>query len=987
MAIKSKNPFQSILNRHPYLSLDKRLPPTKTENGNPLPSNGQVYIFDQDFESQFTLESIQVENFKSIISSEIDVSNTSFVGGYNSSGKSTHTQLVLLLSQWLTGESLSLEGAVPLNGPLISLGDNASELMNRHISTLHELGELDSEFEVEAVFNFKLNEGDGLDKRSFIFKLTPHLESTSSFAIKEISVSDQIVSQPRLDELWDGFFFDFDYDVDFGTLKNVTYKKKYTRKLIDRTFHDDILLVKKTAVGKSIIPGESYLRNPFKDDKYISFFSESVEIDNIERYSVNSIHPYSLTISSQLNTSLGNRQPEVYVETTSALKLGIFLNVLGDLEKLRDKNLGNPQAIQDSLKKRQVSYESEKVSRETYSKCEDSKQILENVYDQVIEEFELLRNSLRGELQDPSFLKEIQATFESIHTKAVDSLEPYECFDDAFDYLVLYCLSIASYHDDTISAFKKPPLVTMGETSFFNQNNLGNFIKYSYFKKGHSFTNELIKNMRKYLSNFIISLFSESERSNHSFESFQLRIENIHIDEQLLIQSAVDSESMDLISDTGVYEKEILSGSKINLFYQKSIKGLEELLDKEADSIKSKINFMDDPDEIAQFVMEQRLEASDKIITFLLEGEVNKESKVENLIRISLLFPEYARLGRDFLNNVIIKLARIENRPKEHFDNNIHGFYLPNYRTVQFEVFDEKAEEEWKKKALDYVLLSSYVIPDSLEKEALLKNSDPIFNFRFLNSSRGYTNQSEFYGGKEVTPLGINGEFTASYLFLNGSQMIEGPDIAPYSPDNIIKKLIDQEELENKTNLKNLPYTSQTLTEHVNDWVKYIFDIEEPIEIRESSYGTYNIHMGDDLLNNVGSGISQALPIILNIIISKNKFIFLEEVEQNLHAAAQAKIADMILFYSLYNRKFMVETHSEHILNRIRLRKIQLEKRYGQQPLVNVFFVNKSELNGSIAELMNINSKGQFDSKQLSEGFFDQSQLDTLGIIKEVRDL
>jgi len=83
----------------------------------------------------------------------------------------------------------------------------------------------------------------------------------------------------------------------------------------------------------------------------------------------------------------------------------------------------------------------------------------------------------------------------------------------------------------------------------------------------------------------------------------------------------------------------------------------------------------------------------------------------------------------------------------------------------------------------------------------------------------------------------------------------------------------------------------------------------------------------------------------------------------------------------------MVETHSEHILNRIRLRKIQLEKRYGQQPLVNVFFVNKSELNGSIADLMNINSKGQFDSKQLSEGFFDQSQLDTLGIIKEVRDL
>ena len=67
MTIKPKNPFQSILERHPYLSLDKRLP---------LPGDEDYYIFNKDSESQFTLESIQVENFKSIISSEIDVSNT-----------------------------------------------------------------------------------------------------------------------------------------------------------------------------------------------------------------------------------------------------------------------------------------------------------------------------------------------------------------------------------------------------------------------------------------------------------------------------------------------------------------------------------------------------------------------------------------------------------------------------------------------------------------------------------------------------------------------------------------------------------------------------------------------------------------------------------------------------------------------------------------------------------------------------------------------
>ena len=63
------------------------------------------------------------------------------------------------------------------------------------------------------------------------------------------------------------------------------------------------------------------------------------------------------------------------------------------------------------------------------------------------------------------------------------------------------------------------------------------------------------------------------------------------------------------------------------------------------------------------------------------------------------------------------------------------------------------------------------------------------------------------------------------------------------------------------------------------------------MEVRESSYSKYNIYLGNDLISNVGSGISQALPIILNILISsKGRIIFLEEVEQNLHASAQAKL-------------------------------------------------------------------------------------------------
>ena len=70
-----------------------------------------------------------------------------------------------------------------------------------------------------------------------------------------------------------------------------------------------------------------------------------------------------------------------------------------------------------------------------------------------------------------------------------------------------------------------------------------------------------------------------------------------------------------------------------------------------------------------------------------------------------------------------------------------------------------------------------------------------------------------------------------------------------------------------------------------------------------------------DELYNLGSGVSQVLPILSHILLSENKTIFLEEIEQNLHASAQALLADFILVASLAdNRRFVIETHSEHII-------------------------------------------------------------------------
>ena len=140
--------------------------------------------------------------------------------------------------------------------------------------------------------------------------------------------------------------------------------------------------------------------------------------------------------------------------------------------------------------------------------------------------------------------------------------------------------------------------------------------------------------------------------------------------------------------------------------------------------------------------------------------------------------------------------------------------------------------------------------------------------------------------------------------------------------------------------------------------------------------------IGDDAIQNVGSGVSQVLPIITQLIVSENNFILLEEAEQNLHPEAQANLADMIITFSQQRRRILVETHSDHLINRIRLRMITDEI----QPGAKIYFAEIEDQNGTKLKEMQINDKGEFIMDKIPDGFFDQPQKDTLKIIKAIRD-
>ena len=134
-----KHPYTTFIDEHPNLNIED----FKSSINEKMTYRELKKEIDKGGE-KFILQSLEIENFKSIKKSKINLGTSSFISGYNSSGKSTHTQLILLLIQWLSGESVSQKGSVPLNGPFITLGDNARDLINRSIQQEFEKSQKDA---------------------------------------------------------------------------------------------------------------------------------------------------------------------------------------------------------------------------------------------------------------------------------------------------------------------------------------------------------------------------------------------------------------------------------------------------------------------------------------------------------------------------------------------------------------------------------------------------------------------------------------------------------------------------------------------------------------------------------------------------------------------------------------------------------------------------------------------------------------------------
>lgn len=238
---------------------------------------------------------------------------------------------------------------------------------------------------------------------------------------------------------------------------------------------------------------------------------------------------------------------------------------------------------------------------------------------------------------------------------------------------------------------------------------------------------------------------------------------------------------------------------------------------------------------------------------------------------------------------------------------------------------------------------------------------------RLFNTSLGYIGplrdapKSLYPPSKNSDPfdLGYRGEETARILELNKNRVIKYMPSSSFKDGGIKRGIV-----------------SGTLQNAVNDWLQYL-GIAESIESRVQETPGHELEVESSNskrmhnLTQVGIGVSQVLPILVMGLLSREESLLIfEQPEVHLHPKSQVLLGDFFLSMALSNRQCIVESHSEHLVNRLRYRIASSPAGEELNDLTKIFFVEKTSKGSSFREVT-VNEFGAI--VDWPDGFFDQS--------------
>lgn len=281
-------------------------------------------------------------------------------------------------------------------------------------------------------------------------------------------------------------------------------------------------------------------------------------------------------------------------------------------------------------------------------------------------------------------------------------------------------------------------------------------------------------------------------------------------------------------------------------------------------------------------------------------------------------------------------------------------------------VWENNNKATWRFKydrEVDVLNIDSEPVSSEVYKSNIFGN-----NFHYLQAERlgpRPFNEMSDYQVRQLGQLGIKGEYAAHFLAINGRKVIPNSNLS-------------HPEVKLKTQRQKDQSTAQSmdLIDQVEAWMGEIspgtrlkIDAKSDVDLMsfQYSYGDSNPYRA----TNVGFGISYTLPIIVAALASTpGTIILIENPEAHLHPKGQVKMGQLLALAASGGVQVVIETHSDHVLNGIRLavhggkldpKDVQLH-----------YFQRQNKEGQAVTDVISpkIDRNGRIDS--WPEGFFDE---------------
>ena len=200
------------------------------------------------------------------------------------------------------------------------------------------------------------------------------------------------------------------------------------------------------------------------------------------------------------------------------------------------------------------------------------------------------------------------------------------------------------------------------------------------------------------------------------------------------------------------------------------------------------------------------------------------------------------------------------------------------------------------------------------DQEGLFSNA-----FQYLNADRiepkSLHNKSLSTVSMENN-LGVKGEYTVHYLELNGSEPIAFENCL--HPNTTISTTNSNEKIRDKRILHQVNLWLSEISPDVNvktnnissDFVQLEYEFNQPTFGKTMPFKP----------ENVGFGISYALHVVTALLAARSgSLVIIENPESHIHPRGQAELGKLIALVAQNDVQIIIETHSDHILNGIRV--------------------------------------------------------------------